>query len=144
MSNKKEVSEVLLQFVQGVRGLAWAKNRNGWDETSSDVCQWDGVGCSLDEPGTITTLNLESSDLVGTIPSDISKLTSLVHLLLSDNRLHGTIPDTLGVGMTNLVVVDLSSNNLRGALPHSWDSTVLQVLNLSGNQQQWQKRSIEL
>ena len=54
--------------------------------------------------------------LSGTIPSFISKFTSLTELGLAGNSLEGTIPNSLG-SLTSLNYLDLYDNNLNGTLP---------------------------
>ncbi|XP_047943572.1 probable LRR receptor-like serine/threonine-protein kinase At2g24230 [Salvia hispanica] len=59
-------------------------------------------------------LNLSSTNLVGEIPSNISRLTSLATLDLSDNHLSSHIPR---LAFKSLKFLDLSHNNLTGDIP---------------------------
>ena len=63
--------------------------------------------------GFLTTLPADFNGLTGQIPSDISKLTDLRHLLLKMNKLDGPVPDSMGQ-MTNLEVLLLEQNAFWG------------------------------
>uniref|UniRef100_M4DUW1 Protein kinase domain-containing protein n=1 Tax=Brassica campestris TaxID=3711 RepID=M4DUW1_BRACM len=59
---------------------------------------WDGLNCSNTESSTpprITSLNLSSAGLTGTIAAAIQNLTKLEKLNLSGNDLYGNIPQAL-------------------------------------------------
>ena len=64
----------------------------------------------------ITSLNLSSTGLTGSIPPEIGNLTNLNYLWLSNNQLTGSIPSEIG-NLTNLEVLSLSSNQLSGIIP---------------------------
>ncbi|XP_057767836.1 probable LRR receptor-like serine/threonine-protein kinase At2g24230 [Salvia miltiorrhiza] len=80
-------------------------------------------------------LNLSATNLVGDIPSNISRLTSLATLDLSDNHLSSHIPPLVS---KSLKFLDLSHNNLTGDIPlavidelHDMDSFNFSYNNLS-------------
>ncbi|XP_047946137.1 probable LRR receptor-like serine/threonine-protein kinase At2g24230 [Salvia hispanica] len=80
-------------------------------------------------------LNLSSTSLVGEIPSNISSLTSLATLDLSDNHLSSHIPPLVS---KSLKYLNLSRNNLTGDIPlvvmdelHRMDSFNFSYNNLS-------------
>ena len=60
-------------------------------------------------------LYLWGNELSGPIP-DLSGLTALKHLSLSENLLTGEIPASLG-NLTNLSTLYLRDNELSGAIP---------------------------
>ena len=101
-------------------GDNWTDN-TGWEVSSAtppagcDVCSWHGVTCT-NTNGRISTLNLSDNNLVGNIPSEISKLSNLQTLQLSVNHLSGEIPIEIGQ-LTNLVTIFLYQNNLEGHIP---------------------------
>ncbi|KAF2607117.1 hypothetical protein F2Q68_00043606 [Brassica cretica] len=73
--------------------------------------RWEGLDCSYpdSEPPRIISLNLTGSNLTGTITSDISKLTQLRELDLSNNGLSGEIP-AFFADMSLLTLINLSGN----------------------------------
>ena len=62
------------------------------------------------------TLNLQNNQLSGSIPTELSSLTSLVTLNLQNNQLSGSIPTELS-SLTNLVTLSLADNELTGSIP---------------------------
>ncbi|XP_072954932.1 receptor-like protein EIX2 isoform X5 [Typha angustifolia] len=64
----------------------------------------------------MSSLDLSSNYLSGTIPQEIGGLATLKNLNLSGNRLIGYIPETMG-GLRSLESLDLSNNELYGRIP---------------------------
>ncbi len=70
-------------------------------------------GCRLSP----ASLNLNSNNLMGTIPSEIGFLTKLTKLWFNVNRgLSGTIPKELGL-LTALTSLELQETKLAGSMP---------------------------
>ncbi|CAL5336830.1 unnamed protein product [Camellia sinensis] len=63
----------------------------------------------------LTSLQLSRNSLIGTIPSSLFALPSLINIDLSDNKLHGPIPRSV-YELQNLTDLVLSSNNLSGVV----------------------------
>jgi Leucine-rich repeat (LRR) protein len=61
---------------------------------------------------------LGDSHLTGSIPEEISLLTSLRKLDLGGNSFVGPIPDSIG-NLRNLVTLNLPSTHLNGSIPAS-------------------------
>lgn len=81
----------------------------------NDPCaNWAGIGC--DAKGDIILITFKSMDLIGTISPDFSLFPALQRLLLSGNKISGTIPKVL-TSLVNLKELDLSDNSLSGAVP---------------------------
>ncbi|KAG8366843.1 hypothetical protein BUALT_Bualt16G0010000 [Buddleja alternifolia] len=81
----------------------------------------------------VKLIDLSSNNLVGKIPSEITKLDDLVGLNLSRNKLTGSIPQDIG-RMMSLNFLDLSINHLSGGIPTGLSElSFLGVLNLSYN-----------
>ena len=80
----------------------------------------------------MTTLNLNTNQLSGTIP-DLTRLTSLTNLQLGDNALSGTIPASLN-SLTTLTHLYLHQNQLSGSIPDLGRLSELQLLRLWNNQ----------
>ncbi|KAL7550074.1 hypothetical protein ACHAWF_013302 [Thalassiosira exigua] len=74
---------------------------------------WDGVGC--DEEGWVRVLALDGANLHGTIPHELSLLTSMENLIVKNNPgLVGTIPHVIGGKMVQLRQLGLYGNSLTG------------------------------
>ncbi|KAF2607430.1 hypothetical protein F2Q68_00043605 [Brassica cretica] len=88
---KDEVSAML--NIKKTYGLNKKVSWQG-DPCVPQLYRWEGLNCSYpdSEPSRIISLNLNGSELNGTITSDISKLTQLIELDLSKNDLSGEIP----------------------------------------------------
>jgi len=61
-------------------------------------------------------VNLSESQLEGTIPASLGKVTTLTHLYLASNSFGGPVPTEVA-NLPSLRVIDLSFNNLNGSLP---------------------------
>lgn len=133
---KTEISEVkALQKLKSALGLPL---RFGWN---GDPCvpqqhPWSGVDCQFDSVKIkwfIDGLGLDNQGLRGFLPDDISKLSHLQHMNLSQNSIQGNIPSSLGK-ITSLEVLDLSYNFFNGSIPESLGGlTSVRILNLNGN-----------
>ncbi len=118
--------EALVALYNSANGASWIDN-SGWMTTTP--CTWYGVTCG----GSVTTLNLSSNNLNGTIPTEIGNLTSLVTLDLRSNSLSGGIPTEIG-SLSLLQKLDLRNNSLSGSIPTSIDGmSSLRSLYLVGN-----------
>ena len=120
-----EVLLIARDSLAGAASLDW--------QASTSIGDWDGVQVS-GTPQRVTGLDLEDSQLTGTIPSELGSLTYLQDLSLGDNRLTGPIPEELG-DLGDLRDLYLDGNQLSGAIP-DWLSDLyqLQYLYLNGNQ----------
>ncbi|KAG7538578.1 Malectin-like domain [Arabidopsis suecica] len=96
--------------------------------------RWDRLNCSIRDmytPPRITSLNLSSSGLNGTIAAAIQSLTQLETLDLSNNNLTGGVPEFLG-NMKSLSFINLSGNNLNGSIPQALQKKGLELF-VEGN-----------
>ncbi|KAL2227042.1 UNVERIFIED_CONTAM: Receptor-like protein EIX1 [Sesamum indicum] len=83
--------------------------------------------------GLVKLIDFSNNNLVGRIPSNITKLVGLVGLNVSRNNLVGPIPTDVGE-LELLNFLDLSRNRLSGSIPNSvCDLSHLGVLDLSYN-----------
>ncbi|XP_007027234.2 PREDICTED: probable LRR receptor-like serine/threonine-protein kinase At1g67720 [Theobroma cacao] len=92
----------------------------GWAQEGGDPClpvPWSWVECNSDLQPRIVSVHLSSKNLTGNIPSDLTKLSSLVELWLDGNSLAGPIPDF--TGCVDLKIIHLENNRLTGELPSS-------------------------
>ncbi|OVA05722.1 Protein kinase domain [Macleaya cordata] len=85
-------------------------------------------------PTKLGQLNLSNNRLSGSLPRSIGNFTGLQILLLSGNRFTGKIPAELG-NLKHLLKLDMSKNNLSGRIPPEMGNCVLLTyLDLSQNQ----------
>nr|XP_017251210.1 PREDICTED: receptor-like protein 12 [Daucus carota subsp. sativus] len=128
--------------------------------SSRDCCSWDGIECDeatgyvigLDLSSSLTNATLHSNSTLSSlvhlqnlnlaennfmnslIPPEISLLSSLSFINLSNSLFSGQIPQELS-GMSKLASLDLSNNYLYGDFPIAiFNLPGLLVLNVSGNQ----------
>ncbi|GKV22649.1 hypothetical protein SLEP1_g32500 [Rubroshorea leprosula] len=85
-----------------------------WNE-SIHFCRWTGITCSH-RRDRVTTLNLSSRDLVGSLSPSIGNLSFLREIRLSNNIFHGDIPPEIG-RLFRLKLLHLSYNSFEGKLP---------------------------
>ncbi|MCO5552756.1 hypothetical protein L7F22_006273 [Adiantum nelumboides] len=91
------------------------------------------IPVELSNLSALQLLSLSQNGLSGHIPVQLAKLTALQHLDLSDNKLSGELPHELG-SLHNLVILDLSVNLINGPIPSSLGNlATLQKLDLSFN-----------
>ncbi|CAI9098085.1 OLC1v1034666C1 [Oldenlandia corymbosa var. corymbosa] len=91
-----------------------------WAQEGGDPClpaPWSWIQCSTDPQPKVVSIKLSRKNLTGSIPSEFTKLSSLVELWLDGNALSGTIPDFSGC--PNLKIIHLENNHLTGELPSS-------------------------
>jgi len=68
----------------------------------------------------LTYLFLAQNDFVaGNVPTWLGGLTQLEELCLKSTQLEGPIPDFLGTQLSNLILLDLDNNKLTGTIPES-------------------------
>jgi Leucine-rich repeat (LRR) protein len=166
MQNRTLVQRYALAAIYySIGGDSWADNTN-W-LTSADICDWfssadSGSGCGIEGQTVFTSLQLDTNNvkgeipfelsllteltkisiqnpvgtdqyLKGTLPSNMGKLTSLTSLVLSGNQFSSGIPTEIGL-CTSLSWLDLNNNGMNGEIPTSLSSlTNLTSLNLEGN-----------
>ncbi|XP_054789385.1 tyrosine-sulfated glycopeptide receptor 1-like [Prosopis cineraria] len=83
--------------------------------SSFSICNWVGVTC--DSKGErVSVLNLAHMSLMGTLPSQVGNLSSLVELALHSNNFHGELPKEL-LQLHKLRILNLSYNEFDGKIP---------------------------
>ncbi|KAF6141552.1 hypothetical protein GIB67_041029 [Kingdonia uniflora] len=125
-------------------------NSSSYFNKTTSPCTWFGISCnnaenvvilnvsSLGIQGTLlnfkfssfpylTSLDLSSNALFGTIPAHIANLSQITSLIFSNNTLSGEIPREIGL-LSNLVSLVISQNRLYGPIP----STVGNLTKLNG------------
>mmetsp|Transcript_25193 Transcript_25193/g.58573 ORF Transcript_25193/g.58573 Transcript_25193/m.58573 type:complete len:174 (-) Transcript_25193:125-646(-) len=81
-----------------------------------DSPMFTGATIPISLPNKLEILSLHSIGLVGTIPSELSDLSSLEQLWLGDNHLTGMIPSELSQ-LTRLDILQLQGNAFSGNMP---------------------------
>ena len=110
----------LMDTLRGTASLNWTN--------SLSMASWDGITVTGNR---VTVLRLNGSQLTGTIPADLNRLTGLQDLEFKNNRLSGSIPDLSG--LTDLKILLLTRNQLSGSIPDLSSLTNLESLALSQN-----------
>ena len=80
-------SLALVALYNSTDGANWTNNTN-WLTGNLDT--WNGV--TVDVNGRVTSLDLSTNNLVGTIPTEIGNLANLQYLYLSNNQLIESVP----------------------------------------------------
>nr|GEV43352.1 receptor-like kinase TMK4 [Tanacetum cinerariifolium] len=75
-------------------------------KTKTHYCSWQGISC--DKTHHVTSIDLPSLSLTGTLPPNLNNLSSLIKLDVGKNMLSGSIPL---FNLTNLETLLLDSNN---------------------------------
>ncbi|KAK8993103.1 hypothetical protein V6N11_033207 [Hibiscus sabdariffa] len=102
-----------------------------WNLTSP-FCNWTGITCNVTKQR-VTSINLESLGLVGTIAPHIGNLSFLNYLNLQNNSFFGTMPQEIG-RLFRLRTLSLGSNQIQGMIPVSLSlCSRLSYLDLSYN-----------
>ncbi|XP_071714144.1 uncharacterized protein At1g24485-like [Rutidosis leptorrhynchoides] len=119
------ISDPLTDGTNGndVEGLASLQNAFAvLQEWSGDPClpaphSWEWIECNNDPAPRVTTINLSSFNLSGSLP-DFSKMDALQIIDLHNNSLTGRIPNFLG-NLPNLKQLNLADNQFSGSIPKS-------------------------
>lgn len=123
--NAMEINKYLERNDGSIDGVAIASvislySSADWAQEGGDPClpvPWSWLQCNSDPQPSITVIHLSSKNLTGNIPSDLTKLSSLVELWFDGNSLTGPIPDFSGC--PDLRIIHLEDNQLTGPLPSS-------------------------
>lgn len=115
--------EALKALYDSTNGENW-KNNSGWD-FSIPVTSWDNATKTgwygiIVSNGQVVSLDLNTNNLNGFIPSEIGQLKYLLILNLATNNFSGSsIPEEIG-NLNSLQKLALNVNNLSGSLPQSF------------------------
>ena len=91
-------------------GVSKCEDGGKWLSSISE-CLWHGNECNKE--GSLVQISMESNNLRGEIPPELSKLTKLEILALEKGGLTGCIPESIGE-LNHLERLDLDFNNLGG------------------------------
>ncbi|GAX17313.1 hypothetical protein FisN_10Lh177 [Fistulifera solaris] len=114
-------------------GSDWLRSTN-W-MSSEDVCEWEGVGCSVNIDAKVQELDLSNNNLTGTLSPALTLLQDLKILWLDKNDLTGPIRADIFASLPNLAILYLQENQLTGPIAQDFLATGnLYTLYLQGNQ----------
>jgi Leucine-rich repeat (LRR) protein len=119
--------EALVALYNTAGGESWYGHTD-WLQTTTP-CTWTGVTCVADK---VQRLVLGGSNLIGSIPSEIGSLTSLMNLWLVGNQLTN-LPPEFG-NLASLTFLTLGHNQLASLPPEFGNLTNLGSLDVSNNQ----------
>jgi Leucine-rich repeat (LRR) protein len=129
----------LIDLYNSTNGAGWTNRTNWRNAGDTDFnepgteCTWYGVTCN-GEQNTVLQVNLDTNNLVGTLPASLGDLTNLLALELWRNQLMGSIPSELGA-LSNLETLQLGGNQFSGSIPSQLGNLArLRQLVLSANQ----------
>ncbi|KAK9691133.1 hypothetical protein RND81_09G177900 [Saponaria officinalis] len=104
---------------------------SSWNDTLH-FCEWHGVTCGGGRQR-VTSLNLQSAQLIGTLSPYLGNLSFLTELYLQNNSFTGTVPSEIG-RLKRLESFWLFNNSFSGEIPSNISScSNLIELNLSNN-----------
>ncbi|GMH07441.1 hypothetical protein Nepgr_009281 [Nepenthes gracilis] len=98
------------------------KNLNNWNQGDPCTSNWTGIVCyntTMDDGYLhVQELNLLNMNLLGSLSSDLGRLSYLKILDFMWNNISGSIPEEIG-NITSLKLLLLNGNQLTGPLPDS-------------------------
>ena len=121
----------LVAIYNNLNGIDWTNNTN-WLDTTKPISSWYGI---TETNGRITSIDLSSNNVIGTLPDELTNLTELEIFWLIDGYISGEIPSNIG-NLTKLKQLVLYyTYGITGSIPLSIQNcTNLEWLYLSGNQ----------
>ncbi|XP_016505462.1 probably inactive leucine-rich repeat receptor-like protein kinase At5g48380 [Nicotiana tabacum] len=87
------------------------------NQTEGFICKFTGIQCWHPDESKVLSITLPDMGLKGRFPRGIQNCTSMTSLDLSSNELNGSIPSDISKIIGFVVILDLSSNNLSGQIP---------------------------
>ncbi|KAH7307379.1 hypothetical protein KP509_22G056200 [Ceratopteris richardii] len=99
--------------------------------TENAHCNWVGVGC--DRNFSVTSLNISSMGLSGSLLPAVGLFPSLINLSVAENHFSGLLPKEIA-SLSHLVYLNISNNNFSGIFPSGFANLKsLQVLDAFNN-----------
>ncbi|CAN4098627.1 unnamed protein product [Withania somnifera] len=103
--------------------------------TEGFICKFTGIMCWHPDESKVLGISLPDMGLKGQFPRGLRNCTSMTSLDLSSNNLHGSLPSDISKYMGFMVFLDLSSNQFSGEIPANLaNSSFLNSLELDNNQ----------
>lgn len=121
-------SMALVALYNQTSGENWT-NSWGLDTTNQPLYRWYGISV---ESGRVSTIELNSNNLNGTLTDSIKHLQALKTLNLADNNISAEIPPEIGQ-LSALEKLFLYDNQFSGEIPAELENLSLNTLNLNRN-----------
>lgn len=123
-----EQCEALKTLFISTKGCNWTQKQNRLQ--SNDPCNWKWVLCTA---WWLVSIGLKNNNLDGTIDSNISDLSDIIVLLLSQNKIRWSIPKSIST-MSKLQYLILEDNNICGSYPMELVNNIhIPVVNIRWN-----------
>jgi Leucine-rich repeat (LRR) protein len=94
--------------------------RISWDQqwlgSGNDECTWTGITCN--DSGEVTAIVLDNQGIQGDLPAELSLLSQLERLIVSENSFTGDVPGSFG-DLKKLQDFRMDRNEFTGELPQS-------------------------
>ena len=101
MTEKQEQRRALEALYNSTNGSNWWYN-HGWLRALVPYCDWTGIHCGGVDPCDVTRLDLPATNLHGLLRGELSAMTALQELDLTNNPLLSGIPPKEWSAMSNL------------------------------------------
>lgn len=125
MSIKKSFEDPL-----GILNATWQFD----NQTEGFICKFAGIQCWHPDETRVLSISLPDMGLKGKFPRGLKNCTSITSLDLSSNFLNGSIPSDISKIIGFMVMLDLSSNNFSGQIPDNLaNCSFLNSLKLDSN-----------
>ncbi|CAN4098629.1 unnamed protein product [Withania somnifera] len=85
--------------------------------TEGFICKFNGIQCWHPDENKVLSISLPEMGLKGEFPRGLRNCTSMTSLDLSSNKLHGSLPSDISKYIGFMVILDLSSNQFSGEIP---------------------------
>ncbi len=121
----------LSTFYYSLYGSDWAV-KDGWVNHKGNFeheCTWHGITCT--EGGAVMSIDLIGNEVFGHVPDEISLLTEVEYLGLSENEIKSISPSV--IGLPKLKVLDMHKNRLKEIPDGDYGTSLLEELYLSYN-----------
>jgi len=111
----------LIVMYLSLGGDNWLK-RNNWMDDKKQECSWEGLTCTAKD--FVTTMELQSNNLIGPFPEEIKYLIHVKRLYLHENHITGTLPETIwSDDLKDIRYVNFNNNKLSGTIPDAFNFT---------------------
>jgi hypothetical protein len=111
-----------IECLKRVKASIDPSNKLDWtfnNHTEGSICGFRGVDCWNPNENKVLSLHLGSMGLKGGFPDGLENCSSMTSLDLSSNSLSGTIPADISKRLQYITNLDLSYNSFSGEAPEA-------------------------